>query len=112
MSHCVGSIPRLGIKADADGGAVRAIRKSGAIPIAVTNTPELCFGYETNNLVTGRTNNPYDCKRTCGGSSGGEAVMVSSGSSVISVSSDIAGSIRIPAMFNGVFGHKPTPGES
>nr|CAD7439051.1 unnamed protein product [Timema bartmani] len=110
MSHCVGSIPRLGIKADADGGAVRAIRKSGAIPIAVTNTPELCFGYETNNLVTGRTNNPYDCKRTCGGSSGGEAVMVSSGSSVISVSSDIAGSIRIPAMFNGVFGHKPTPG--
>nr|CAD7402593.1 unnamed protein product [Timema poppensis] len=89
MSHCVGSIPRIGIKADADGGAVRAIRKSGAIPIAVTNTPELCLSFETNNLVT---------------------VMVSSGSSVISVSSDIAGSIRIPAMFNGVFGHKPTPG--
>nr|CAD7423966.1 unnamed protein product [Timema monikensis] len=88
MSHCVGSIPRIGIKADADGGAVRAVRKSGAIPIAVTNTPELCLSYETNNLVT---------------------VMVSSGSSVISVSSDIAGSIRIPAMFNGVFGHKPTP---
>nr|CAD7257109.1 unnamed protein product [Timema shepardi] len=53
MSHCVGSIPRIGIKADADGGAVRAIRKSGAIPIAVTNTPELCLSFETNNLVTG-----------------------------------------------------------
>ncbi|XP_054269754.1 fatty-acid amide hydrolase 2-like [Macrosteles quadrilineatus] len=110
MSQSVGCLPRHGEKAKMDGSAVQSLKKAGGIPIAVTNTPELCLCWETTNLVTGRTNNPYDLNRTPGGSSGGEAALLSSGASVCSVASDIAGSIRLPAAFTGVFGHKPTPG--
>jgi fatty acid amide hydrolase 2 len=72
MSHCVGSLPRCGIKADNDSEAVKLMRKAGAIPLLVSNTPELCLSWETTNLVTGRTLNPYNFLRTSGGSSGGE----------------------------------------
>jgi fatty acid amide hydrolase 2 len=72
MSQCVGSLPRLGIKADKDGEAVKLMRKAGAIPLLISNTPELCLSMETTNLVTGRTMNPYNPLRTSGGSSGGE----------------------------------------
>nr|XP_042912734.1 fatty-acid amide hydrolase 2-like [Parasteatoda tepidariorum] len=65
--------------------------------------------YESYNKVYGRTNNPYDSNRTCGGSSGGEGALIGAGASVAGIGSDIGGSIRIPAFFNGVFGHKPTP---
>ncbi|XP_047116044.1 fatty-acid amide hydrolase 2-like [Schistocerca piceifrons] len=110
MSCCVGSVPRKGMKADKDGQVVALMKKAGAIPLAVTATPELCLSWETNNLITGKTCNPYDLLRTSGGSSGGEAALLGAGASVIGVASDIAGSIRIPAMYNGIFGHKPTPG--
>lgn len=110
MSKCVGSLPRKGIKSDSDGEAVALVRMAGAIPLAVTTTPELCLSWETNNLVTGKTCNPYDLHRTPGGSSGGEASLLGAGASLLSVASDIAGSIRIPAMYNGIYGHKPTPG--
>ncbi|PSN48701.1 hypothetical protein C0J52_13546 [Blattella germanica] len=110
LSTSVGSLPRHGIKADKDGAAVNFLRKAGAIPLLVSNTPEYCLSWETNNLVTGKTVNPYNPLRTSGGSSGGEAALVGAGASVVGVGSDVAGSIRIPAMFNGVYGHKPTPG--
>ncbi|XP_066993841.2 fatty-acid amide hydrolase 2-B [Anabrus simplex] len=110
MSYCVGHLPRANIKADKDGEAVHQLRKAGAIPLAVTTTPECCLSWETNNLVTGKTLNAFDRTRTSGGSSGGEGALLGSGASVIGVGSDIAGSIRLPAMYNGVFGHKPTPG--
>lgn len=63
---------RVGIKADADGTAVANVKRAGAIPIAVTNTPELCASVETFNFVTGYTANPHDLSRSSGGSSGGE----------------------------------------
>jgi len=110
LSQAVGCLPRRNVKAKVDGASVECLKKAGGIPIAVTNTPELCLSFETTNLVTGRTNNPYDTNRTPGGSSGGEAALLSSGASTISIASDIAGSIRLPAAFTGVFGHKPTPG--
>jgi Asp-tRNA(Asn)/Glu-tRNA(Gln) amidotransferase A subunit family amidase len=72
MSHCVGTLLRHGIKADKDSEAVALLKKAGAIPLLVSNTPELCLSWETNNLVTGRTLNPYNFLRTAGGSSGGE----------------------------------------
>ena len=72
MSYSVGSAFRRGMKAPQDGIAVSRMRKAGAIPLCVTNTPELCVSIETYNLITGYTNNPYDMNRTCGGSSGGE----------------------------------------
>jgi fatty acid amide hydrolase 2 len=65
---------------------------------------------ETNNRVYGRTNNPYDPSRIVGGSSGGEGAIIGAGASPFGVGSDIGGSIRMPAFFNGVFGHKPTGG--
>ena len=65
---------------------------------------------ESDNRVYGRTSNAYDPHRTAGGSSGGEGAAVGSGGSPVGLGSDIGGSIRVPAFFNGVFGHKPSPG--
>ncbi|XP_015589795.1 fatty-acid amide hydrolase 2 [Cephus cinctus] len=110
LNYTGGCLLRKGVKADSDGLAVEALRNAGAIPLCVTNTPELCLGFEANNYLYGKTNNPYDTRRTSGGSSGGEGALLGAGASVIGVGSDIAGSIRIPALFNGIFGHKPTPG--
>lgn len=76
----------------------------------MSNTPEYCYSWESFNLVTGRTLNPYDQRRTCGGSSGGEGALLGAGASLIGIGSDLAGSIRIPSLNNGVFGHKPTSG--
>lgn len=65
---------------------------------------------ESDNRLYGRTNNAYNPKRTAGGSSGGEGAAVGAGFAPIGLGSDIGGSIRLPAYFNGVFGHKPSPG--
>ncbi|XP_014288802.1 fatty-acid amide hydrolase 2 isoform X2 [Halyomorpha halys] len=93
-----------------DAEIIQNLREAGAIPLLVSNTPELCLHIETSNPKYGRTNNPYDLRRTAGGSSGGEVSLLGSAASVIGVGSDIGGSLRIPAFFCGVFGHKPTPG--
>lgn len=110
LSNSVGLLENAGRRATTDGTAVSLVKKSGAIPLLVSNTPELCLGWETTNLLRGNTNNPYCLNRTPGGSSGGEAALLACGASPFSVASDIAGSIRLPAAFCGVFGHKPTPG--
>lgn len=93
---------------DFNSTVVERVLKSGAIPMATTNVPELGFWFETDNVVYGRTNNPYDLSRTCGGSTGGEAALVGAGVSPFGLGSDIGGSIRMPAAFCGVYGHKPT----
>lgn len=84
------------------------MRDAGAIVLAVTNVPEAVMWCETSNTIYGRTNNPYDIRRTCGGSSGGEGALIAAAGSMIGLGSDVGGSIRIPAAFNGVFGLKPT----
>ncbi|XP_019875985.1 fatty-acid amide hydrolase 2-A-like isoform X2 [Aethina tumida] len=109
MSLSVGSLTREGYKADQDGECVAAVKASGAIPLLVSNTPELCLSWESFNLIKGVTRNPYDISRSSAGSSGGEGALLGAGASVIGIGSDIAGSIRVPALFNGIFGHKPTP---
>ncbi|XP_060526935.1 uncharacterized protein LOC132702366 [Cylas formicarius] len=109
MSLCVGTISRIGFKAETDGEVVARLRSCGGIPLLVSNTSELCLGWESNNRVTGRTNNPYDSTCTTSGSSGGEGALLGAGASLVGIGSDLAGSIRIPAMFNGIFGHKPSP---
>ena len=93
-----------------DGSAVARLRRAGAIPIGITNVSELMMWMETFNPVYGRTNNPYDPSRTVGGSSGGEGAIVGAGGSPMGLGADIGGSIRMPAFFNGVFGHKGTGG--
>ncbi|XP_044258766.1 fatty-acid amide hydrolase 2-B-like [Tribolium madens] len=108
FSLCGGTVSRAGIKADQDGEVVSKLKSSGAIPLLVSNTPEICLSWESSNFVTGQTNNPYDVTRTSSGSSGGEGALLGAGASLIGIGSDVAGSIRLPAMFNCVFGHKPT----
>lgn len=87
---------------------VQRMLDAGAIPLGTTNVPELGFWFECTNTIYGTTNNPYDLKRTAGGSSGGEAALIGSGASPIGLGSDIGGSIRMPAAFCGIFGLKPT----
>ena len=110
MPQTSGLLRRKGLTADRDATAVHRIRQAGAIPLGVTNTSELCMWMESDNLVYGRTNNPYDPRCTVGGSSGGEGALVGAGAVPFGLGSDIGGSIRMPAFFNGVFGHKPTGG--
>lgn len=109
MSNDAGLVYEKRTPAKQDADCVRLAREAGAIPLAVTNTPELCMNWETFNNVTGLTRNPYNSKRTCGGSSGGECALISSGASIMGIGSDIAGSLRLPVMFTGVYGHKPSP---
>lgn len=110
MPQSSGLVSRKDTLADADAPAVARIRAAGAIPLGVTNTSELCMWMESNNKVYGRTRNPYDPGRTAGGSSGGEGSAIGSGGSPFGLGSDVGGSIRMPAFFNGIFGHKPSPG--
>lgn len=108
LPHTAGLHSRKNIVAVEDAPVVAAIRKAGAIPLAVTNTPELCCWWETFNSLYGRTHNPYNTTHTAGGSSGGEGSAIGAAASLFGIGSDFAGSIRIPASFNGVFGHRPT----
>jgi Asp-tRNA(Asn)/Glu-tRNA(Gln) amidotransferase A subunit family amidase len=101
---------REGYVATSDAVLVSRLRKAGAIVLGVTNTPELLMAWETDNLLYGKTNNPWDLSRTAGGSSGGEAAAIASGCSAGGVGSDGGGSIRVPAHFSGICGLKPTPG--
>jgi fatty acid amide hydrolase 2 len=93
-----------------DATAVARLRAAGAIPLGVTNVSELCMWMESSNAVYGRTNNPFHLGSTAGGSSGGEGAIVGAGAVPFGLGSDVGGSIRMPAFFNGVFGHKPTGG--
>ncbi|KFM66134.1 Fatty-acid amide hydrolase 2, partial [Stegodyphus mimosarum] len=68
----------------------------------------MSINLETSNKIHGRTNNPYDISRTSGGSSGGESALLSAGGSVLGLGNDLMGSIRIPCLFTGLFGHKPS----
>lgn len=110
MPQTSGLVARCGQTATSDATAVARLRAAGAIPMGVTNTSELCMWMETSNRVYGRTRNAYDPARIAGGSSGGEGAIVGAGGAPFGLGADIGGSIRMPAFFNGVFGHKPTGG--
>jgi amidase len=98
------------VPASEDSTVAQRLRRAGAIIIGKTNTPEFLASYETDNYITGRSNNPWNVERTPGGSSGGEAAAIASGCSPGGVGSDGGGSIRVPAHFCGIAGLKPTPG--
>lgn len=93
-----------------DATLVQRLRSAGAIPIAKTNLPDLLFAFETDNLLFGRSNNPYDLSRTPGGSSGGESALIAACGSPLGLGSDAAGSVRLPAAFCGIASIKPTQG--
>jgi amidase len=99
-----------GPPATADAEAVRRLRAAGAIPIGITNVPELMIFPWTATDANGITRNPWDLSRTPGGSSGGSAAAVAAGLVPAATGSDGAGSIRIPAACCGLVGMKPTRG--
>jgi fatty acid amide hydrolase len=113
--HVAGLPTSIGIRdaariADVDGPLVAALRRAGAIIVGKTNVPQLMMLYETDNPVYGRTNNPWDLRRSPGGSSGGEAAIIAAGGVPLGLGGDLAGSIRQPAHSCGVHGLKPTVG--
>lgn len=110
MPQSAGLLAREHHLAPRSAPAVQRLLDAGAIALGVTNTSELTLWIESSNRLYGRTNNPFDPTRTAGGSSGGEGAAVGSGGSPFGLGSDIGGSIRVPALFCGVFGHKPSCG--
>lgn len=110
MPHTAGLVGRRDVEAQEHATAVARLEQAGAICLGLTNISELCLWMESNNRVYGRSNNPYDLRCTVGGSSGGEGAIVGAGASPFGLAADIGGSIRMPAFFCGVFGHKPTSG--
>ena len=96
--------------AQRDATTVARLRSAGGIPIAKTNLPDLLFSFETDNLIYGRAQNPYDLQRSPGGSSGGEAALLAACGSPLGLGSDALGSVRVPAAFCGVTSLKPTSG--
>ncbi len=105
-----GSKLRQGHVPERDATLVTRLRQAGAIILGVTNVPDMLVAYETDNLLYGRTNNPWNLDRTAGGSSGGESAAIASGCSAAGIGSDGGGSIRVPAHCCGIYGLKPTPG--
>lgn len=91
-----------------DAVAVRRLRAAGAVILGKTNVPAALADFQTYNALYGTTGNPWDPQRTPGGSSGGSAAALAAGLTGLEVGSDIGGSIRNPAHYCGVFGHKPT----
>jgi amidase len=95
-------------KASADSTGVARLKAAGAVILGKTNIPPNLGDWQAANPVYGRTNNPHDLSRSPGGSSGGGAAALAAGMVPLEFGSDIGGSIRVPAHFCGVFGHKPT----
>src|ERR1700754_1396966 len=95
---------------DTDATSIVRMKKAGGILIAKTNHPEFSFWMETDNLLSGRTRNPWNLDRTPGGSSGGESAAIAAGMSPIGLGSDVAISVRGPAALTGIIGLKATHG--
>lgn len=110
MVSTAGTLGRAAFIPKTDATIVARLRAAGAIVLGKTNTPELTFSLETDNLVYGRTVNPYDVTRSPGGSSGGAAAAIAAGMSALDVGSDTGASVRYPAHCCGIAGLKPTHG--
>ena len=95
---------------DRDAAVVNAVRREGAIVMGKTNLPRWSGDIQAYNEIFGTTNNPWDLSRGPGGSSGGAAAAVAMGFTSFEIGTDIGGSIRFPAAFNGIWGHKPSFG--
>lgn len=105
-----GTLGRKDFRPGRDASCVARLREEGAILMGKTNTPEFTLSFQTDNLVYGRTNNPFDQTKSPGGSSGGAAAIISAGASPFDIGTDTGGSIRLPSHFTGIAGIKPTTG--
>ncbi|AIB12652.1 hypothetical protein ABAZ39_11745 [Azospirillum argentinense] len=93
-----------------DAVAVERLRRAGAVLLGKTNAPEFAHDVNTTNALFGTTRNPWRLDATSGGSSGGTGAAVAAGMAPIGIGTDLGGSIRVPAAFNGIVGVRPTPG--
>ena len=107
-----GTLGRANYVPEREATVIARMRGAGAIPIGMTNLPELSMAFESDNLVHGRANNPYNVARTPGGSGGGGAAAIAAGMSPIEVGADLGGSIRLPAHFCGIAGLRATTGRA
>jgi amidase len=105
-----GTAGRRGFVPTEDATVVKRLRAAGAILLGKTNCPEFGWAWESDNLIYGRTNNPFDLTLSPGGSSGGESAIIASGGSALGLGSDAGGSVRFPAHSTGIAAIKPTSG--
>ena len=105
-----GTLGRASYVPKEDATVVKRLRAAGGVLLGKTNCPELGWAWESDNLVYGRTNNPYDLSLSPGGSSGGESAIIAAGGSPLGLGSDAGGSVRFPAHCTGIAGIKPTSG--
>jgi amidase len=108
MRTTVGFPPLADYVSSEDSAVTSRLKAAGGILIGKTNVPPLLGDYQSDNPIFGRTNNPWNLARTPGGSSGGAAAALAAGMTPFDIGTDLAGSIRIPAHFCGVFGLKST----
>src|SRR5882672_4337157 len=95
-------------RSEHDAPVTQRVKGAGAVVMAKTNVPQMLADWQSNNPVYGRSNNPWDLARTPGGSTGGGAAALAAGLTPLEYGSDIGGSIRVPAAFCGVYGHRPS----
>ncbi|XP_053098477.1 vitamin D3 hydroxylase-associated protein-like isoform X5 [Hemicordylus capensis] len=100
----------LSVLEEEDSVLVKVLKRQGANPFVITNVPQSLFTYDCSNSFFGQTVNPFDHKRSPGGSSGGEGAIIAGGGSILGFGSDVGGSIRLPSSFCGLCGLKPTAG--
>ena len=105
-----GTLGRASYVPKEDATVVKRLRAAGGVLLGKTNCPEFGWAWESDNLVYGRTNNPYDLSLSPGGSSGGESAIIAAGGSPLGLGSDAGGSVRFPAHCTGIAGIKPTSG--
>lgn len=108
LQTCWGVPDAVGNIAQKDAVVIERLKAAGAVIFGKTNIPIMLQDFQSYNDVYGTTNNPHDLSRCAGGSSGGGAAALAAGFSALEYGSDIGGSIRNPAHYNGVYGHKPT----
>ena len=106
----IGSLVNRGNIPTKDATVVARLRQAGAILLGTSNCPEFLMAYVAENMLYGRTNNPWNLDYTPGGSSGGESAAIAAGMSAGGLGSDSGGSVRVPAHFTGICSLKPTPG--
>jgi amidase len=95
-------------RVEVDAPATQRTQAAGAVLLGKTNVPPMLADWQADNVIYGRSNNPWDLTRTPGGSTGGGAAALAAGLTALEVGSDIGGSIRVPAAFCGVYGHRPS----
>jgi fatty acid amide hydrolase 2 len=108
MPQTCGSVYRWDVTARRDATVVARLKAAGAILLGVSNVAEASLWLETNNLIYGRTVNPWDPQHTVGGGSGGECALIAAGGSPLGIGAGLTSGVRIPAAFCGVAAHQPT----